>query len=216
MPPPGWTPISLDRMLLAWAVAEPNEWGAGRPDALVRKVHAGAALAASEEAEAVRWASCWPSRERDRDPTGAPRPVVRSRRPSRRTWPRRSPCSLEGAALDHPHARPRSSPDRGRVRTAHRHARILRWGPDTGPLHEPPPDPAVHRRARPLADWRRKPPRRRHLESVSAGRCSVPGEVPRDPRRPPACVYVGGLRELITMVATFTSHAPCRPSLVAC
>ena len=42
-------------MLLAWALAEPNEWGKGRPDELVRKVETGEPLTESEEAEAVRW-----------------------------------------------------------------------------------------------------------------------------------------------------------------
>jgi hypothetical protein len=42
-------------MLLSWALAEPNEWGAGRPDALARKVAEGAPLTEADEDEAVRW-----------------------------------------------------------------------------------------------------------------------------------------------------------------
>jgi hypothetical protein len=50
-----WRSISLDRMLLAWALAEPNEWGMGRPADLVRNVEAREPLTAGEEADAIRW-----------------------------------------------------------------------------------------------------------------------------------------------------------------
>jgi hypothetical protein len=48
-------PVSMDRMLLAWALAEPNEWGEGRPAELHREVRAREALTAEEEAGAVDW-----------------------------------------------------------------------------------------------------------------------------------------------------------------
>jgi|GEM_PF-3543843 hypothetical protein len=48
-------PIPLRTMLLAWALAEPNEWGAGRPEPLVRKVADGAPLTDADQDEAVRW-----------------------------------------------------------------------------------------------------------------------------------------------------------------
>lgn len=50
MAPSGWNPISLDTMLLAWALAEPNEWGKECPDdELCRKAEAGASLTTEEE-----------------------------------------------------------------------------------------------------------------------------------------------------------------------
>lgn len=42
-------------MVLAWALAEPNEWAKDRPGELCRKAEAGAGLTADEEAEAMRW-----------------------------------------------------------------------------------------------------------------------------------------------------------------
>jgi hypothetical protein len=55
MLPSGWEPISLETMLLAWALAEPNEWGQGYPEGLRGKAEGGASLTTEEEAAAIRW-----------------------------------------------------------------------------------------------------------------------------------------------------------------